>query len=272
MPDFPGAGRAGAQHFLIGSDLYWVGGRNANGYLNEVWCFHFASNTWQQRSSLPIAGLWRGIGFSSNTKGYVSAGKISEDPLNGWNDSTWAYEPLSDSWHSEPAIDFGKRFYVGAAQQDSLLFVFGGVDPNGTVYSTLQKINLNNLQSELLPSFDGTARKGVMAFVNAGDFYITCGIEDQTRINTSYRVTQAVYTGIQDNVVYQLFPIPSYETIFIRVEPQYIGQWVEIKDQQGRTIDTHQLENTTESISMKDYPTGTYLVCLKGHARTVLKL
>lgn len=57
MPEFPGTGRAGAQHFVIGSDLYWIGGRNESGVLNEVWCFHFDTQVWEQLGNLPFAGI-----------------------------------------------------------------------------------------------------------------------------------------------------------------------------------------------------------------------
>ena len=261
MPEFPGAGRAGAQHFVIGSDLYWVGGRNESGILNEVWCFHLSSNQWEQLGNLPFAGIWRGIGFANQTNGFVACGRTNDASQTGWNANTWRYDPQNDQWSNFSAqVDLGTRMYLGNAQNDSLLFVFGGVDVNDNVLSSLEKINLNTFQIEQLLPFSGNARKGCMPFVGNDYFHLSTGIAANERLNETWRIALSPEAQITEKELFEVAINLQDASLLIRINPVFIGAQLTIRDVQGRVLQALEVSQTQQVISLEQIPSGLYFV------------
>ncbi|MDP5042922.1 MAG: hypothetical protein NWQ03_05815 [Crocinitomicaceae bacterium] len=272
MPEFPGAGRAGAQHFLMGSDLYWIGGRNATGILNEVWCFHLSSNQWEQLGNLPFDGIWRGIGFANQTNGYVAGGRTNEANQTGWNADTWIYDPQTDQWSNCTAqLNLGSRMYLNCAQSDSLLFVFGGVTPTDEVLSSLEKINLNNYQIEPLLPFTASPRKGCMSFVGNGFFHLATGITGNDRLNETWRLAYSPEADISEKEFFEVYNLLQDASLLVRINPVLIGEQLSIRDIQGRVLLSLELSQTEHLISIADFPAGTYFVDVKGYTQKCLR-
>ncbi|MEY4803815.1 MAG: hypothetical protein RL331_328 [Bacteroidota bacterium] len=272
MPEFPGAGRAGAQHFLMGSDLYWIGGRNATGILNEVWCFHLSSNQWEQLANLPFDGIWRGIGFANQTNGYVAGGRTNEANQTGWNADTWMYDPQTDQWSNCSAqLNLGSRMYLNCAQSDSLLFVFGGVTPTDEVLSSLEKINLNTYQMEPLLPFAASPRKGCMSFVGNGFFHLATGITGNDRLNETWRLAYSPEADINEKEFFEVYNLLQDASLLVHINPVLIGEKLSIRDIQGRVLQTLELSQTEHLISIADFPAGTYFVDVKGYTQKCLR-
>jgi N-acetylneuraminic acid mutarotase len=272
MPEFPGVGRAGAQHFLIGANLYWVGGRTASGILNEVWCFHFNSNQWEQLGNLPFNGIWRGVGFANQTNGFVAGGRTDDANQTGWNANTWLYDPQNDQWSNYTAqLNLGSRMYFGSAQEDTLLFVFGGVDNNDNVLSSLEKINLNTYQSEQLLPFSASPRKGCMAFVGNGYFHLATGITGNDRLHETWRLAYSPEADISENEFFEVYNLLQDASLLVRIHPVLIGAHLNVRDIQGRVLQTLQLSQTEHLISIADFPTGTYFVEVQGYTKKCLR-
>lgn len=272
MPEFPGSGRAGAQHFLIGDDFYWVGGRTASGILNEVWCFHFNSNQWEQLSNLPFNGIWRGMGFSNQTNGFVAGGRTDALNQTGWNADTWLYDPSTDEWSNCTAsLNLGTRMYVGAAQTDSLLFLFGGVTPTDEVLSTLEKINLNTFEITPLLPFAANPRKGCMAFEGNGYFHLTTGISGNDRLNETWRLAYSPEADLPENEFFEVYNLLQDASLLVRIHPILIGAHLKVRDVQGRVLHSLQLSQTEHLISIADFPTGTYFVEVQGYTKKCLR-
>lgn len=268
MPALPAAGRAGCQQFMLGTDFYLIGGRNANGILNEVWCFHFASNTWEQLGNLPFEGCWRGLAFNNGAHGFLAAGRTNTANQTGWNTQTWSYEKLTDTWSATNILDFGSRMYVNTAQTDSLVFVYGGVDPNDNTLSSLEKVNLNTLQKTNLSSFAGTPRKGCMTFAGNGFFYLSTGIAGNNRLDETWRLAFLQNAAFESSEHFEVFQkINSFE-IIVKIPAHLIGQRAYIKDIQGRTHKELILENTQQVYSFSSFSPGIYLIEIRGIART----
>lgn len=268
LPDFPGTGRAGAQHFILNNILYWVGGRNGTGILNEVWCFHFDTQIWEPLNNLPFEGIWRGIGFSNNSSGFVACGRTNFQNQSGWNTETWQYDPTVDLWTNFTAqLNLGSRMYVGAAQKDSLLFVFGGVDPNDTVFNTLEKINLNTYQTDVLPPFQAAPRKGCVVFLGNDFFHLSTGISGVERLQETWKLAysaQASSTTIQENE----WTVSWHENnLLVQVNAPLLGQELLLKDLQGRVIKSVVLTQTIQEITIADLPTGLYLAEVNEQAK-----
>jgi N-acetylneuraminic acid mutarotase len=268
LPDFPGAGRAGAQHFILNDILYWVGGRNDTGILNEVWCYHFATQIWEPLNNLPFDGIWRGIGFSNSSNGFVACGRTNFQNQSAWNAETWQYDPLTDQWNNFTAqLNLGTRMYVGATQKDSLLFVFGGVDQNDTVLNSLEKINLNSYQLETLSSFQNAPRKGCVAFLGSDFFHLSTGISGVERLQETWRIA---YSAQASSPTFQgaEWTISCFENkLMIEVSSPMIGQALFIKDLQGRVIKNVHLTQTIQEIVLEDLPSGLYLAEVKQQAK-----
>jgi hypothetical protein len=265
----PGAGRAGCQYFIIGSDLYLIGGRNANGILNEVWCFHFATNNWEQLGNLPFEGCWRGLAFSNQTNGFLATGRTNAANQTGWNNQTWAYDVQTDTWAPTTLFDFGTRMYVNTTCADSLLFVYGGVDPTDNTLIEVQKINLNTLQSTTLTPFSALPRKGCVSFVGNGNFYLSTGIAGNDRLNETWRLPFLPNAAAPLTFDFSVFQLLEGAKIMIRILPQCLGESIQVRDLQGRIIEIITLEQTQQIIALDSYPSGVYLIEMKGTARPI---
>jgi N-acetylneuraminic acid mutarotase len=261
LPEFPGEGRAGAQHFIIDSNLYWIGGRNATGILNEVWCFHFDTQQWEQLSNLPFAGIWRGIGFANQSNGFVACGRSNEAGQTVWNTDTWRYDPQNDQWSNfSTQLHLGTRMYLGSAQNDSLLFVFGGVDVNDNVLSSLEKINLNTFQIEQLLPFSANARKGCMSFVGNDYFHLSTGIAGNDRLNETWRIAYSTEAQITEKELFEVSINLQDAVLFISSNPELIGEILTIKDIQGRVMAELPINKTNEYIPLEHLNSGLYFV------------
>jgi N-acetylneuraminic acid mutarotase len=81
--------------FVIGRDIYYVGGYNSMGInTTEVWSFNTLDGSWTRKSNFPGNPRRYGTGYSVDGKGYLCLG------LNGsevYNDH-WMYDPDNDTW------------------------------------------------------------------------------------------------------------------------------------------------------------------------------
>jgi N-acetylneuraminic acid mutarotase len=271
MPTLPAEGRAGCQQFMLGSAYYLIGGRNASGILDEVWCFDFTTNTWEQKGNLPFEGCWRGLAFSNASNGFLAAGRTNTANQTGWNTQTWSYEKLTDTWSATNILDFGSRMYVNTAQTDSLVFVYGGVDPNDNTLSSLEKINLNTLQKTNLSSFASTPRKGCMSFAGNGFFYLSTGIAGNNRLDETWRLAFSQDAGIFENNLLEAFTVLQDELILVRVNPILLGKQLKICDLHGRILLSQEVDEIEEKIAVNFLLKGTYFIEINGHTRKFLR-
>lgn len=272
LPDFPGSGRAGAQHFLLDSTLYWIGGRNQTGILNEVWRFHFGNQQWEQLNNLPFEGIWRGIGFANHTSGFIACGRTNDQNQTGWNSETWQYNAANDQWTAITSqINLGTRMYVGTAQNDSLLFVFGGVNANDEVLNSLEKINLNNFQIETLLPFSSTSRKGCVAFCGNDYFFLSTGISGNDRLNETWKIAYSPEAEIKDEAYFEVQTSMQDASLLIQIPAAWIGEELQLMDLQGRIIHAYTLTAIKQQLSIANLPSGTYLVGVHGFTKKCLR-
>ncbi len=269
MPDLPAPGRAGCQHLVIGSDFYLIGGRNNSGILNEVWCFHFNTNTWEQLNDLPFSGCWRGLAAAHNNLGYLFGGRTNDSNQTGWNTNTWQYDPQTDTWAATSAFQVGQMMYQSMAQHDSLLFVFGGVDQNDQTQVALVQINLNSFQIDTLTPFAASPRRGCMSFVSSGYFYLSTGITGNERIDETWRLPYLANAQLLEQINFSIALINTEGNILIRIQDQLIGERIHIRDFQGRILEKITLEQTQQIISLSDYSSGIYFIEMNGKAKPI---
>lgn len=135
LSDFDGTARSGAAGFMIGNKGYVSCGRwRKEQRLKDCWAYDLVQETWTQCASLPdeADGRQNAVGFSVNSKGYVTTGYAvyrDDDPnqsaKTAYLKDTWEYDPTSDSW-------VRKDDFPGEARQYAVAFSIGNYGYVGT--------------------------------------------------------------------------------------------------------------------------------------------
>lgn len=129
-PDIP-TGRMRAISFMLNGRVYVAGGN----YLNDVWVYDPASNSWAQKNNLPGASSRTGgISFVINGKAYIGLG--ADYNSNDFRKDLWEYDAVGDAWTQKKDFpDIGRE---GAAcfVVNNKAYVVGGSETQrfGTVW------------------------------------------------------------------------------------------------------------------------------------------
>jgi len=104
---FPGAARANAFGFSIGTKGYFGGGEANNFTLwyQDFWEYDNASNSWTQKTDFPPGKRVDASSFSIGQIGYVGLGN---DSVHGFRYDLWGYNVDSNSWTQK--LNFGGGF------------------------------------------------------------------------------------------------------------------------------------------------------------------
>jgi hypothetical protein len=68
---------------------------------------------------------------------------------------------------------------------------------------------------------------------------------------------------------FSVFQLLEGAKIMIRILPQWIGESIQVRDIQGRILEKITLEQTEQIIPLESYPSGIYLIEMKGIARSI---
>lgn len=127
LSPYPADARVDFASFLIDSDFYMVGGYDTLGYFRrDVWCYHLATDQWEQKGNLPGGTISSSVGFSLKGKGYIIIGL---DSLANYDcDSAfWKYDPVTDIWTRMSDFPGMKRYIATCFQYNNKGFIFGGL-------------------------------------------------------------------------------------------------------------------------------------------------
>lgn len=255
---FPAAGRAGMVAFLLNDSWFVVGGKNTNGTLNEVWTYNFTSQTWVQKNNIPTDGIWRGIAFTFENNAFIGLGRNNLNNQTGHNAEILSYQSGNDSWAVVPNLVWGTRSYVGYAQTDSLLFLFGGLDSVGQILNSAERIHLSDFTTDVLPDFPSVARKGGVAFLVQNDFYYTTGVSTDTRFNETWRLDNLAVLDEVSSFQFQVFPNPCSSEITIKANEPIVS--IDILDEFGRLQFAEKINATHFEFSANFLESGNYFV------------
>ncbi|MBB6612848.1 IPT/TIG domain-containing protein [Pontibacter sp. Tf4] len=84
---FTGEGRSNGIVALVGREAYVIGGRTTSKSFNEVWAYHYPTDTWSKKSSLPFT-VYGATSFVLDNMIYFFGGNNSTN-----NNTLWRYDP-----------------------------------------------------------------------------------------------------------------------------------------------------------------------------------
>jgi hypothetical protein len=131
VASFTGDPRSGSAGFSINGKGYIVGGYDGTNYLNDVWQYDPASNSWSSVANVPPISAARigAIGFSIGNNGYFGTGTDSAGTC--YNDM---YQFDGTNWTIAPSLA-AKRKGASVFVYNNTAFVVGGVNTGeGNLY------------------------------------------------------------------------------------------------------------------------------------------
>jgi hypothetical protein len=257
----PSAGRGGMVQFVIQDALYVIGGRNDAAILNEVWCYDFINEAWIQKNNLPFDGIWRGVAFTYQDIGFIGLGKNNLNNQTDYNSAVWSYESITDSWTIVPNLNLGQRAYVGSAQTDSTLFLFGGLNPANQLLTSFERIDFADFSIHILPDFSSVARKGGCAFLVQNDFYYTTGVSTDTRFNETWRLTDVAGNNELSISDLKVYPNPTSSTFYL--QSNELIESLIITNCFGQSIKELNINATTFEVETDEISSGSYILTIK---------
>lgn len=253
----PADGRSGMHCFVIADTAYTIGGKSASeDALDEVWAYDLLNGTWSQKSDLPSGGIWRGVSFAWDGKGFVGLGK---DNAGNFSGQFHSYDPASDAWQTVSGFEMEATAYTASVQIGQLAFLYGGMNASGAYLNNVTRIDLETFGAQTLAFLPAVPRRGGMAFAGDDEFYITTGVSASARLTETWKAGYVLATDElrADEYEVHVFPNPSSGTLHI-ISDHAPGK-VTLSDPSGKKV----LEKTcssTESVLETNFPAGVYLL------------
>jgi N-acetylneuraminic acid mutarotase len=269
LSNLPSTGRAGMVQFVMNDTFFIIGGKDSNGILNEVWAYDFVSQSWSQKNNLPMDGIWRGITFQFDNDAFIGLGKNNLNNQTGLNSEILKYDFNVDSWSVVANLNLGTRSYVGHAQTDSLLFLFGGLSETNQILVSTERIHLNDFSVDILADFPSDPRKGGISFIVQNDLYYATGVSTDTRFNETWRLQSVA--SIDENSLWdiQIYPNPVSSELNIKSN-QKIKQ-IEIYDVLGRICFNQEIYSNSAMLDLNQLQKGNFIIKVKSENQSVYR-
>ena len=167
-------GRQYASGFSVGGKGFVFGGYNGSTFLNDLWCFDPAQNSWTQRASLPSFGRSGCGSFLINDTVYIIGGKTSSSSAIS---EVWCYASASDSWIQKADLPFGKCWRPSATEvNDKGYLLFGRDENNFFLNSLLQYDPLIDNWTQI-STFPASGRSHATMKAMNNSLYVCFGID-----------------------------------------------------------------------------------------------
>ncbi|MBK9636996.1 MAG: T9SS type A sorting domain-containing protein [Bacteroidetes bacterium] len=254
MTSMPSQGRRGASCFVIGNDVFIVGGNNpSQASSREVWKYNITNDSWQQMNDIPFTGLWRAGACSVNGVGYVLGGI---DSSGTYSDQLYSYNSVNDQWTVMPPLPFNGRAYTQLVEIGSNPLFFGGYE-NGNIFKN-DMFMYHTLLTAYIPfnPMPSLGRRGFVAGAWNNTLYISTGLTSiPARTTETWKVNGIVGIENLEPVSFKVYPNPFTESIQVNKSGH-----LEIFDLQGRKVFESKIEKGEVSLDFLN--AGFYILKL----------
>jgi N-acetylneuraminic acid mutarotase len=122
-------------NFSVGvvNNLLYAFGGTADGLLTTTEVYDSQSNTWASKAPLPAPRKGFAVGVINGVL-YVAGGSNE----SGLVAPTYSYDPMHDSWSSSLTIPLPADLVGGAATEEGVFYVVGGIQAGGKVLTSVQ--------------------------------------------------------------------------------------------------------------------------------------
>lgn len=275
--DFPGTTRVYAFSFAAGGKGYLGGGitwiNGVETYLNDLWEYNPASNTWTQRANYPGGGRVGMSAFAVDDFGYVGMG----DDGSFFYIDFYRYDPDNDNWISRANFEGDNRSFYSTEVLDGKGVVIGGEGPTSAytidvwLYEPTDDTWIEDLQ------FAGAPRAYGNFFLVDNALYYGLGLvgpsdsEGSTELwGYDLSLSSATPQCLTCRAL-QVFPNPVVDELQVLVPENQTLQQIRVYNTLGKIV----LVETSGTVSLAELKSGFYLVevetDLGTHTERVLK-
>lgn len=148
------ATRSGGVSFTINNKAYvGLGAENFNQvgsvFLNDLWEYDAANNSWIQKASLPSDGRASAAFFVAGGKAYVIGGRWFTSSLqNKYSNEVWEYDPSSDKWTKKADFPEGDIALAAATGVSGKGYILGGSIKSGSSSDNVKNVYEYNPASD----------------------------------------------------------------------------------------------------------------------------
>ncbi|UKN02433.1 T9SS type A sorting domain-containing protein [Paracrocinitomix mangrovi] len=189
--NMPATARHRTVAFTVGNKGYmglghYNSGPGGNTYLNDIWEYDPASNTWTQKADFAGGYRYHAVGVGYQNVAYVGTGRDqTTPPSQAYTLETdwWEFDPLANSWTTKPPIPGVGRRGAVAFLIDDIIYVGTGQVSTGYTGSFYAYDITNETWLTNIPDLPGGGRTSAVAFTIDGKGYagtggVGCGSND----------------------------------------------------------------------------------------------
>lgn len=162
--------------FTLNNFGYYVGGIIQSGAIsNQLFQYDPSTNTWATKAPYPTSGIYGGISFAINNKGYYGVGN-SGSALGPYLTAFFQYDPLTNQWTQKASFPGPARYgSYGIASNNFGYAGFGTNENTSTQFNDWWQYNpsTNHWQQKL--NYPGVARTYPAGFYINGKIFLGTG-------------------------------------------------------------------------------------------------
>ena len=153
---------------------YVFGGYNGNQFLNDLWEYNPATNTWSALTSLPGIGRSGAASFVLNDTVYIIGGKTAVSlAIN----EVWSYSIASNTWTQKNNFPFGNLWRSSATKLDNKGYLLFGRDETDFFHNELYEYSPNQDVWTPISNFPSLGRSHSSVSVINNDLFICFGLD-----------------------------------------------------------------------------------------------
>ncbi|MCT4622104.1 MAG: T9SS type A sorting domain-containing protein, partial [Schleiferiaceae bacterium] len=171
------------------------------------------------------------------------------------------YNAHSDSWHPLTSFPLSGRSHSSITSGVFALFVFAGLDSNGTSHNDLWRYNTWDSSWVQLNSLTGDGRRGGFAFGAGASLYYTTGIDkNDSRLRETWRCNLPI--GMEEIQETDLVIYPNPASDRIRIHGIGEDATVCVLNLKGQLVRCSEI-GSEETLDVSELSNGIYLLIIE---------